>query len=111
MKKILFALLVLIAIVVSLIFVKYFLIGEPANMDSLTIHVLENDRQLTIHIKTMDSAMAICNPQYRMKDSALYLTVRAVLCSPLYRSGEKCIYYEITEETEIFMNGKRIWSK
>ena len=111
MKRILFSLLVLIVLAVFLTSLRVFVIGEPANVDSLAVHVSEDDGQLTIYIQTMDSAMAISNVQYRIEDTTLHLTVRKVLCSPLYRSGEKSIYYEITGETTAYLNGKQIWKK
>ncbi len=110
MKKvavILFAALLLLALGCGL---KLFVIGEPADGDTLVIEVKEQKGQVTIYIDSPDSAMAISNIRYRYEGTKLYMTVRRVLSSPLHRDGSKCIYYEITDETEIWLGGRLIWS-
>ena len=111
MKRIAIILLVLILLTVSLTLLKLFVIGEPADADMLSVHVEESDGQVTIYIQTMDSAAALSDIQFRYEDTVLHLTVRKVLTSPLHASGEKCLYYEITDEAEIWLGNKLIWSR
>ena len=111
MKRILLILVILVIVVTSVTALKLFVIGEPAAADTLSVRVEEADGQLTIHMQTTDSAMAISDIEYRYDDTILHMTVRKVLCSPLHRSGEKCLYYEITEETEVWLNENLIWTK
>ena len=79
--------------------------------DTLAVNVHEHDNQVDIYIDSLDSAMAISNIQYRYEGTVLHLTVWKVLSSPLNRDGDKCLYYEITDETEIRLGNKLIWSK
>ena len=111
MKRIAIILLVLIFLTVSFALLKLFVIGEPVDADMLSVHVEESDGQVTIYMQTMDSAAALSDIQFRYEDTVLYLTVRKVLTSPLHTSGEKCLYYEITDETEIWLGNKLIWSR
>lgn len=90
---------------------KVFVIGEPADTDSLAIRVEEGDGQLTIYMQTTDSAMALSDVEYRYEGTVLHMNVRKVLCSSLYNKGELCLYYELIDETEVWLNGKLIWSK
>ena len=110
MKKILIAMLVLTVLAASYTALKLFVIGGPADDDSLAIRVEEGDGQLAIYIQTTDSAMAISNMQYRYGGTVMHLTVWDVLSSPLHNDGDECLYYEITDETEIWLGGKLIWS-
>lgn len=103
----LFAILLLIALVCGL---KLFVIGEPTDADTLAIRVDEGDGQLAIYVQSMDSAMAISNMQYHYDGTVMQITVWKVLSSPLNRDGDICLYYEIMDETEIWLGGKRIWS-
>ena len=57
-----------------------------------------------------DSAIAISNMQYHYDGTVMQITVWKVLSSPLNRDGDICLYYEIMDETEIWLGGKRIWS-
>jgi len=103
----LFAILLLIALVCGL---KLFIIGEPTDADTLAIRVEEGDGQLAIYVQSTDSAMAISNMQYHYDGTVMQITVWKVLSSPLNRDGDICLYYEIMDETEIWLGGKRIWS-
>ena len=111
MKKVIAAILVLILLAAGFGAVKLFVIGEPIDCDALAIRVEEGDGQLNIYMQVTDSAMAISNLQYRYEGTVLYMTVWNVLSSPLNHDGDKCLYYEITDETEIWLGGKQIWSK
>ena len=111
MKKVIVVILVVLILAASLAAVKLFLIGEPADERALVILVEESDRQLTIYIQSMDSALAISNIQYRYEGSSMQLTVWKVLASPIHRDGNTCLYYEITDETEIWLGNRLIWSK
>ena len=111
MKKCLFVLLILVIAASVFTALMLLVIGEPADIDTLAIRVEEGVGQLTIHIQTTDSAMAISHIGYQYDNAVLNMTVRKVLCSPLYRSGEKCLYFEITDETEIRINGISVWTK
>lgn len=89
---------------------KLFVIGKPAPDDSLAVQVEEGDGQVAIYIQCMDSGMAISNLQYQYKGTAMHLTVWTVPCSPIQNDGDTCLYYEITDETEIWVGGKLIWT-
>lgn len=111
MKKVIIAIFVLFILAASFTALKLFVIGEPMDGDTLAIRVKENDNQLAIYIQTMDSAIAISNMQYRYEGTVMHLTVWKVLASPLYHNGDDCLYYEITDETEIWLGDRQIWSK
>ena len=89
---------------------KLFIIGAPANENSLAVQVEEGDGQIAIYIQSTDSAMSISNIQYRYEGTVLHLTVYKVLCSPMNNDGDKCLYYEITDESEIWLGNKLIWT-
>lgn len=111
MKKVLIPVLLLALVLAAGCWVKLFVIGEPMDGDVLAVDVQAHDNQVDIYIDSLDSAMAISNIQYRYEGTVLHLTVWKVLSSPLNRDGDKCLYYEITDETEIWLGGKQIWSR
>lgn len=111
MKKILLIVSILVVLTILIFCVKIFLIGEPANTDSLAIQVEERENQLTIYLQSMDSATAISNIQYRYNGTVLKLIPWKVLCSSIHHDGNECIYYEITDETEIWVDTRLIWSR
>ncbi|MBQ2854330.1 MAG: hypothetical protein IJE81_02530 [Oscillospiraceae bacterium] len=110
MKKaavILFSVLLLAVFVIGL---KVFVIGSPVNGNALAVDVQAHDRQVTIYIDSPDSALAISNIKYRYEGTKLYITVWKVLSSPIHNNGSRCLYYEITDETEIWLGDRLIWS-
>lgn len=109
MKKLIIGVLILL-LLASFCTLKLFILGSPANDAALAVRVEEGDGQLAIYIESMDSAHAISNIEYRYNGTALYMTVWTVLSSPLNNDGERCLYYEITDETEIWLGNKLIWS-
>lgn len=111
MKKAIIAILVLLVLAAGFTCLKLFVIGEPADGDTLAVRVEEGDGQVTIYIQTTGSAMAISDIKYRYEGTVMHLTVQKVLVSPLHDDGDKCLYYEITDETEIWLGGKLIWSR
>ena len=111
MKKLVF--LVIVIVLMSVLFgvLKIFFIGEQASSESLAVRVEEGDGQLTIYMQSTDSAMALSDIDYKYVGTVLHMTVQKVLSSPLHNKGEICLYYEIIDETEVWLNGKLIWSK
>ena len=109
MKKL--TITVLIALLVASFCIwKLFILGSPANDSSLAVRVEEGNSQLAIYIDSVDSALSISNIQYRYNGTVMHLDVWKVLSSPLNRDGNKCLYYEITDETEIWLGNNLIWS-
>ena len=110
MKKYMIGLLAVLLVIALGIGLIFFIIGEPVDGDTLAIQVSEGDGQVAIYIQTTDSAMAISNMQYRYDGTVMYLTVWKVLSSPFNSDGDISLYYEITDETEIWLGGKLIWT-
>ena len=111
MKKTISTILVVLLLAVIVVALKLFVIGTPADSASMMIHVEEGDGQLTVYMQCMDSAMAISDIKYQYNGTVLHMTAWRVLCSSLHDSGERCLYYELTDETEIWLNNKLIWTK
>lgn len=109
MKKRIISILILL-LLASFCILKLFILGSPANDSTLAVRVEEGDGQLAIYIESMDSARAISDLEYRYSGTAMHLTVRTVLSSPFNNDGERCLYYEITDETEVWLGNKLIWS-
>ena len=109
MKKIIICVLILLLLICACA-IKLFILGSPANDTALAVRVEEGDGQLAIYIESMDSAHAISNMEYRYNGTVMHLTVWTVLSSPLNNDGERCLYYEIVDETEIWLGNKLIWS-
>ena len=110
MKKIIAALAVLLVLTLGFGAWKLFLGGKPADSDTLAVRVEEGDGQLTIYIQSTDSAKAISNLQYSYQGTALHLTVWTVLSSPLNDDGEECLYYELADETEVWVGDQLVWT-
>ena len=110
MKKNILIIFTLVLLILFGIGAKLFLIGEPMDDDSLAVRVEEGDGQVTIYIQSTDSAMAISNLKYHYEGTVMHLTPWKVLCSPIHNDGDKCLYYEIVDETEIWVGEKLIWS-
>lgn len=111
MKKVICIVLIILMLTALLISLKLFVIGEPMDGRSLVVQVEEGDGQLTIYMQCMDSAMAISDIKYQYDGTVLHMTAWRVLCSALHNKGERCLYYELTDETEVWLNGKLIWSR
>ena len=111
MKKIIAALAVLLVLALGFGAWKLLVVGSPASSDSLAVQVEEGDGQLTIYIRSTDSGKAISNLQYNYQGTALHLTVWTVLSSPLNDDGEECLYYELTDETEVRVGDQLVWAK
>ena len=111
MKKCIIIILVLVVLAAVFTGLKLFIIGEPADSNNLAVRVDEGDGQIAIYVLSTDSAMAISNLQYRYDGSTMHITVWKVLSSPFNCDGDICLYYEIIDETEVWLNGKLIWSK
>ena len=109
MKKIIVSVLILL-LMASFCTLKLFILGSPAKDGILAVRVEESDGQVAIYIESMDSARAISNMEYRYNGTVMHLTVWTVLSSPLNNDGERCLYYEIVDETEIWLGNKLIWS-
>ena len=107
MKKIIAVLLLLAA---GFGACKLFVIGAPDSSTCFAVQVEEGDGQLTIFIRSTDSAKAISNLQYNYQGTAMHLTVWTVLSSPLNDDGEKCLYYEITDETAVWVANQLVWT-
>lgn len=110
MKKKITAIL-LILLVISFGALKLFVIGSPADGSTLAVEVQHHDNQVDIYINSPDSALSISNIRYHYDGTVLHLTVYKVLSSPLYRDGSRCLYYEITDETEIWLSDRLIWTR
>ena len=110
MKKLVLSIIVLFLLAAGWFALDLFIIGDPVDGNMLVIDVEDLERQLNIHIATPDSAMAFSDVRFRHEGTALHITVRKVLVSPLHRSGTKCIYVEKMDETEVWLGGKLIWS-
>lgn len=110
MKKVLWILCILFLLLALALSLKLFLIGEPMDGELLAVEVKEQAGQVTIYMDSLDSAVAISDVSYRYDGTILYMTVHKVLSSPIHNEGSKCIYYEIVDETEIWLGGKQIWS-
>ena len=108
MKKI-FCIVLLILLIAGLTAVHLFVIGNPVDGNMLVIDVEETENQLNIHISTPASAIAFSDVGFRHKGTALHITVRKVLVSPLHHSGTKVIYIEKMDETEVWLGGRLVW--
>ena len=73
MKKLIGIAIVLVLLAVLLGALKVFVIGEPADADSLVVRVEEGDGQLTIYMQTTDSAMALSDIDYRYEGTVLHM--------------------------------------
>ena len=111
MKKIIAALAVLLVLALGFGAWKLLVVGKPTGSDSLAVQVEEGDGQLTIYIQSTDSAMAISDMQYLYDGTALHLTVWTVPVSPLNNDGEECLYYELADETEVWVGNQLVWAK
>lgn len=109
MRKWLILLCILLVLVPAWLAVQIFLIGEPVDGNTLAVDVEESEHQLTIHFSTPASAIAFSDVRFRHKGTALHITVRQVLVSPLHNSGTHCIYIEKADETEVWLGGRLIW--
>ena len=87
-----------------------FLTGVPVQTDNLYIEVEDSGNQINIHVTTSESAAAFTSTRMHCEGTTLYITMNKVLPSPVYRTGEKSIYLEKTDFTDIFFCGKHIWS-
>lgn len=111
MKRILIGILIAALLLGIGIPVKLFLIGEPADGQTVVCEVTEDDHQINIYVSTPASAVAFKGARLRQEGTTLYITMRKVLVSPLYSSGSHCIYLEKGGFTEIYLGGERIWTE
>ena len=110
MKKAITIILVLMLLAIGFIGLKLFVLGSPIDDDALAVRVEEGDGQIAIYMQVTDSAMAISNIQYRYEGTAMHLTVYRVLSSPLHSDGDKCLYYEIADESVVWVGNRLVWT-
>ena len=110
MKKVILAVLLVLLLTFGFISLKVYVLGQPINDEALAVRVEEGDGQITLYMQTTDSAKAISNIQYRYEGTAMHLTVYGVLSSPLHSDGDKCLYYEILDETEVWVGNRLVWT-
>ena len=111
MKKTLLILLALILVVALGLAAKLFIIGSPVDSSIISCQVQEDSNQLNIYVTTPASAIAFTDARLHQEDTTLYITFRKVLVSPLYDSGQKSIYIENCDLTQVILGGEIIWTK
>ena len=110
MKKAIISILVLLVLTAAVAALWIFVIGEPVDGNSLVIDVTELENQVNILITTPASAIAFTDNSLPQEGNTLHISFRQVLVSPLHSSGQKSIYLEKGNLTEIYLGGKQIWT-
>lgn len=110
MKKVLIITLAAAILLAAFAALRLFVIGEPVDGNGLICDVTEDDHQVNIYAAIPESAMAFTAPRLRQQGTRLDITLRKVLVSSLYPSGEYAAYIEKCDLTEIYLGGRLIWS-
>ena len=110
MKRVLWILTAAVLMLLVFFASEIFLIGYPSDPSTLYCNVEETDNQLTIRISTSESAAAFTDAQYQQQGTRMDITFQRVLVSPLHSSGEKCLYLEKGNLTEVYVCGNLVWS-
>lgn len=112
MKKVSFAILAVLLLIVLGTVLKLFVIGEPVDGNTVICDVTSDGHQINISVTSPDSAVAFCdNAKLHQDGNTLYITLRKVLASPLNSDGEWFLYLEKSLLTEVYLGGKLIWSE
>ena len=109
MKKRLIFALVLVLVLIIAVPVQLFLIGEPVDGSTVNCDVRESENQVDLYVTTPESAVGFTDFRLRQEGTTLYIDFRKVLTSPLY-DGEKSIYIEKCDLTEIVLGGVTVWT-
>ncbi len=110
MKQTLHVLLCAIILLLLLIPLKLFIIGEPVDRAQLIYDVQEEGNTLRVNIPTPSSAMALRGVKVRQEGSSYDITVRKVLVSSLFPSGSTCVKIDLLKTDHVYLGGKLIWS-
>ena len=110
MKKILMISLIAVVLLILGCGIWFFFIGQPVDGNTLVIDVSETENQINIFATTPSSAIAFTDVQFRQTDTVLHISFRKVPVTRLYSSGQKSIYIEKTDLTEIWLGGRQIWT-
>lgn len=112
MRKLIFSILAVLLLVALAVPVKLFLIGEPVDGSTVVCEVQDEGHQLDIFVTTPASAIAFRdNAWLRQEGTELHITLRKVLVSSLYPSGQWSRHLEKEGLTKVYLGGKLIWSE
>lgn len=89
---------------------KLYMIGEPVAGEQVYCTTSVNGHNLKLQVETVESGVAFRGWKYKRDGSALYISARKVLVSPLFDDGyyETSINIELIEK--VLFGNKVIWS-
>ena len=109
MKKTVLTILGIIMLLLLLAATKVFIIGSPADGSTLACDVAQTEDQINLYVTTPASAIAFSDVRLRQEGTALYITIREVLVSPLFDSGSRHIWIERNDLTKIYLGDRLVW--
>ncbi len=105
-KYILFLLLMVMTVLGT-----HFLIGEPVDHIQLQGQITEEGNTLSVWIAPLEENMALRGWKLRQEGENLYITVRKVPVSPLFRNNSIEKKLDITHIRTVYLGGGIIWER
>lgn len=110
--KVFVAVILAVVLVLGGVGVKLFVIGSPADSDTIIPHVVlpETGNTLTVQFTSLDSASALVDLKMETTDDTLSITARKVLVSPFHQQEQPAnAIIDTTDVSTIKAFGKVIW--
>ncbi len=107
--KVILAAVLAFALVLGSVGAKLFLIGSPADADSIAVQVTPESGYATVSLGSMDSATALINVKTQTENGIVDITARKAFVSPFHRSGDESVRVNMDGVQEIRTFGETIW--
>lgn len=111
LKKLILTLIIVFIIIIGGIFAKLFVIGKPISRSQLYCETNISENTLSLNLTSLDSASALKSSLVEKDGSTLYVTVRKVLVSPLFKDGTLNTEIDISDIDEVILGGETVWQK
>lgn len=109
-RKVLAALLAVLALAAALLFVKTFFIGDELRADAAACTVQVEGNRLTLRGTPTDSALALTSASFSEKDGAVTVRLRAVPVGLFAREDFQADYTAAQEITQVCIGSRIVWA-
>ena len=108
-KRILLAVLCTVALFVSGIAAKIFIIGQPVPAEGVHCAMMDDGTILGLSLSSTGSANALKDWKAEIRDGIAYVNGRSVLVSPLYRDGTATVRISLEGIRQVYVCDRLVW--
>ena len=108
-KMVILSVVLAVVLLLSCVGAKLFLIGSPANFESVAVSIVPTQDNVKVSLDNMDSAMALIGVKANTNGETIEITARKALVSPFHRGGSNVLSLDMDGIREIRAFGETIW--